>query len=272
MLRTHLDTIEKKLIASARVTDSAGHSLHKGTPREALVSEFLSHHLSETVAIGSGEIIDIRSKPDEPRNQIDIVVYRRNYPKIDFGGGINAFLAESVVAAIEVKSVLKKSDLKQSIKSARNVKSLHRLWPLEGGDRFLDVLNFVVAYDGPARMQTVYKWIEDIHSSEGIAVPALPKSRARRVGVPSPSLDAVFVLGKGYVGFDNMPLSFLNDEILERQRDLKWTIVNSPSGNLFTLFVDLTFAVLAKGPDNLLAMMYYTTSSESGGAEISAGT
>lgn len=84
MLTAHLNSIEEILLSSAKVSANAGNSLNKGTPREIFIKEFLTNHLSEKVAIGSGEIIDCNSRPNESRNQIDIVIYRRDYPKLHF--------------------------------------------------------------------------------------------------------------------------------------------------------------------------------------------
>lgn len=120
MLKTHVDAIENQLLTTSKIPANFGHPLHKGTPREAFIKQFLADHLSERAAIGTGEIIDANSKPGEPRNRIDIVIYRRDYPKLDFGGGINAFLAESVIAKIKIKSVLDKTALSQSIQTAKN--------------------------------------------------------------------------------------------------------------------------------------------------------
>ena len=49
-------------------------------------------------------MIDANSQPGQKRNQIDIVIYKRDYPKLDFGGGISGFLVESVVATIEAQA------------------------------------------------------------------------------------------------------------------------------------------------------------------------
>ena len=106
MIAAHLAAVEKYLLALSQVVANTGHSLHKGTPREWFIREFLEDHLSERVGVGTGEIIDAQAKADEPRNQIDAVIYKRDYPKLAFGGGITGFLAESVVATIEVKSTL----------------------------------------------------------------------------------------------------------------------------------------------------------------------
>jgi len=64
---------ENALISISRIPANSGHSLHKGTPREAFIREFLQSHLPENVAIGTGEIIDASSQPRAQRNQFDIV-------------------------------------------------------------------------------------------------------------------------------------------------------------------------------------------------------
>jgi hypothetical protein len=258
MLKSHFSAVENQLLAISRIPANAGHPLHKGTPREAFIKEFLASHLSETVAIGTGEIIDQSSKPDEPRNQMDIVIYRRDYPKLDLGGGINVFLAESVVATVEVKSVLDKNALEQSIKAARNVKRLIVLtrWGKQDSFRPPSILNYVVAYDGPANMQTVYGWLEDIHSLEGIRCPAATNTGLTRLKMVSPSLDAIFVLGRGFVQFDNMPISFLDDETRTKHPDARWVIANSPDNNLFLMFLFLTNAVVNGSPSNEFNTMY----------------
>ena len=107
MLKSHMDAVEQSLVAISKIPANSGHSLHKGTPREAFIKEYLEGHLPSNVAIGTGEIIDASSIPGQQRNQYDIVIYKRSYPKLDFGGGISGFLIESVIATIEVKSVLK---------------------------------------------------------------------------------------------------------------------------------------------------------------------
>ncbi|EBT4929974.1 TPA: DUF6602 domain-containing protein, partial [Salmonella enterica subsp. enterica serovar Virchow] len=89
MLKTHMNATENHLVSISQIPANAGHTLHRGTPREAFIKEFLSGHLSSNVAIGSGEIIDSNSQPRVQRNQYDIVIYKNNYPKLDFGGGVN---------------------------------------------------------------------------------------------------------------------------------------------------------------------------------------
>src|SRR5689334_12815820 len=92
VLKSHLEAVERHLLSTAQIPANSGHSLHKGTPRESFIKEFLEGHLSERLAVGTGEIIDADSKPGEQRHQLDIVLYKRDYPRIQFGGGISGFL------------------------------------------------------------------------------------------------------------------------------------------------------------------------------------
>jgi hypothetical protein len=102
LLQQHINDVETHLLQTSRIPANAGHTLHRGTPREAFIRQFLQSHLTELIGFGTGEIIDSNSQPRQQRNQIDILLYKKNYPKLDFGGGISGFLAESVASTIEV--------------------------------------------------------------------------------------------------------------------------------------------------------------------------
>lgn len=119
-----MDAVEKHLLSISQIPSNSGHSLHKGTPREAFIMEYLEGHLPSNVAIGKGEIIDAKSNPGQSRNQYDIVIYKRTYPKLNFGGNISGFLIEAVIAAIEVKSNLTQEEFRNAAKAARNSKQL----------------------------------------------------------------------------------------------------------------------------------------------------
>ena len=242
MLNAHLDAIEDSLLSQSKIQKNSGHSIHKGTPREEFIREFLSSHLGENLAIGSGEIIDANSKPGEKRNQIDIVIYKKNYPKLALGGNITCFLAESVFATIEVKSNLTKEEMKMSIIAANNIKQLKRSFnhSLYVGFDPPGILSYIVAYDGPKNMKTVRKWMGAIHNSEKMDEPQLNQaSRPEgKFGQPSPSIDGVCVFGKGYLVFNNSPIRFstANNELIESN----WIWSNQPRGSLFWLFLFLT--------------------------------
>lgn len=245
MLKAHTDASEQSLLAISQIPANSGHNLHKGTPREAFIRRFLQDHLSERVAIGTGEIIDANSLPNEPRNQIDIVIYKRDYPKLDFGGGISGFLAESVVAIIEVKSLLDRDAMLQSMRTARTVKALTKnvITAFTTGYQAPSILSYVVAYDGPASMKTVHGWFAGMHAELGIQYPTMPLDPQQRVSVASPSVDGVFLLGQGFITFDNSPVGFVTDELRQQLPDLHWAVADTPNGNLLLLFLLLTQAV-----------------------------
>jgi hypothetical protein len=244
MLKTHLDSIEKTLATQAGVQESTGHTLHKGTPREYFIRDFLQNHLPESVSIGTGEIIDASSKPGQSRNQFDIVIYNSNYPKLDFGGGISGFLIESVVATIEVKSTLTEVDLRQAIKAARNCKNLtpNVVQSFSAGYIPPKPLNYIVAYNGPTSMATVYGWIPRILSEENITSPNLPIDPNKRLEQPSPCIDGLFILEKGFLYYDNVPAGFVNDQTRQQNPNLKWCFADSPNGNLLMFFLLLQSA------------------------------
>lgn len=245
MLKSHFDVVEEYLLTLKKIGDNTGHPLHKGSPREAFIQEFLKNHISEKVSIGTGEIIDYKSKPNEKRNQHDIVIYKNELPKIDFGGGINGFLIESVVATIEVKSELSDKGLEEAIKSAKKVKELktESHGGFGSGWRPPAPLNFIVSYNGPAKMSTVYNRIKKIYKKRRIEIPELPNSLNERKKIPSPAIDAIFVLGKGFVQFDNFPISFISDTVRQASPNANWNIIDTKRGSLLMLFISITQAI-----------------------------
>jgi hypothetical protein len=244
MLRAHLDAVERHLLQISQIPANAGHTLHRGTPREAFIKEFLTKHLSAKLAVGTGEIIDASSLPREPRNQFDIVIYKADYPRIDLGGGINAFLAESVVATIEVKSLLTKSELETAVLNAARVKKLSRnlITSMTSGYVPPGILSYVVAYDGPAQISTVMAWVNAIEAEHGLNTERLPATRAERASVMSESLEGVFLLGRGAVIFDNAPISLISDDALLANPAIKYSMISGADGNLLWLFLLLTMA------------------------------
>lgn len=237
MLKSHMDAIENHLVSISQIPANSGHTLHKGTPREAFIKEYLEGHISSNVAIGTGEIIDASSQPGAPRNQFDIVLYKKNYPKLDFGGGISGFLIESVIATIEVKSLLDQAAIDQSVRAAHNAKSLVPNVNSSFSSGWIPpkVLNYVVGYSGPAQMQTVHGWILNSHRTLNIPLPTW--NQTDKTNIPGTALDGVFLLNKGFVKLDNTPLT------LNRNNSTGiHTISDSVNGNILMLFLCLQSA------------------------------
>lgn len=236
MLKSHMDAVENSLVQIAQIPANTGHTLHRGTPREAFIKEFLEGHLSANVAIGTGEIIDSNSQPRGQRNQYDIVIYKTNYPKLNFGGGISGFLIESVVATIEIKSLLNQSAIDQSVQAAHNAKSLVPNVNKSFSSGWIPpkVLNYVVSYDGPAQMNTVHNWIINSHKKLNIPMPTF--NQQNRTQVSGTALDGVILLNKGFIKLDNSPMSLNN---LQNPVAGTHIIVDSASGNLLMFFLAL---------------------------------
>lgn len=238
MLEAHMNAVENALIQTSQIPANAGHTLHRGTPRENLISNFLTSHLSSNVEIGTGEIFDHQSKPREPRNQFDIVIYRKNYPKLDFGG-VNGFFVESVVATIEVKSILDQKAIEQATNAAAKLKRLEPQYSriAEFGWFPPKPLSFVIAYAGPANMTTVSDWVSNTRLSLG--VPADDWSTENRLKTHGQALDGISVLGLGAHYICNTPL--FPNEIDSRARSFCW---EGERGSLMFFFLALQQACM----------------------------
>jgi hypothetical protein len=246
MLQAHFDQIEHELLTLARRPSAAGHSFHKGTPRESFIKNYLQGHLSSLLAIGNGEVIDATSIPGDSRPQMDIVVYKRQFPKIDLGGGVNAFFIESVVATIEVKSTLTKNELRKAMKAAFKVKALCRdeasAWTIGPGYKAPGILCFLISYDGPVQMGTVRKWVRELDAELGVRYPPLGITLNDRLKVVAPAIDGIFILGKGIVIHDSLPISLITDDQRAQRPDLRWITAETERGSLLLFFCVLTTA------------------------------
>ncbi|WP_413708073.1 DUF6602 domain-containing protein [Ralstonia sp. Ralssp110] len=250
MLDAHMSAIENALLQNSRIPANAGHTLHRGTPRENLIATFLSSHLSANVAIGTGEVIDHRSKPREQRNQYDIVIYRRNYPKLDFGG-VSGFLVESVVATIEVKSLLDYGALRDAMSAAANLKRLEPNYGRSASFGWFPPkpLSFAIAYSGPASMGTVGDWIEKARTELDIAPDKWEhENRLKSAGT---SLDGISVLGRGVHYLCNTPL--FGDQIDPRA---KCFFCDCDSGALLLFFLALQQACMGTESAHLVTQPY----------------
>jgi hypothetical protein len=232
MLVAHLNSLEHLLLHQTSIPAIGGHSLHLGIPREAFVKDFLEDHLPSDLAIGSGEIIDLNSVPGAPRHQHDIILYRRNFPRIYLGGGISAFLNEAVVATVEVKSTLDQDGITQSVNAARAVKDLS---PSRQGV-FRPIANYVVAYAGPANMSTAFDWIRNAYAARQLADPQFAPARGPRNMIPSPALDGVFILGKGACLFENGIGYLQGGAYYNNDPNMAWSVSTCQVGSLALFF------------------------------------
>lgn len=224
MLENHTNAIEKVLLAQSLAARNAGHPNLRGGPREWFIRDFLENHFPSNLEIGQGEIINEDSQPGpsqgEYRPQVDIVIYRRDLPKIQYSRDNAAYFAEGVIATIESKSVLTKEELRNACKASQNHKNLYRSQPLHSFGNLPDsIITYVVAYDGPANIETVAGWLPEILSDIG--------------GTPNDLVDMITVLGKGVVWkIEN----FRGISIENVPKGHSWAFIQQEENNLFTLF------------------------------------
>jgi hypothetical protein len=245
MLRSHLNAIESVLLAQSTAASNAGHPNIRGGPREWFIRDFLISHLPENLQIGQGEIIDPDSKPNpnpkQYRHQVDIILYRKDLPKISLSQNDHIFLAEGVMATIEVKSKLKekgKGSLEQTCNATIAHRKLKRNLPahaMGGGWRPEHIVPYMIVFDGPAKISTVAHW--------------LPKICKRLNCKPNSIVEMIVVLGKGAVWrIDAFP-GIKYDE--GATKDKIWAFVEQPEHNLFLFFVHmLNWMGWASAPPN----------------------
>lgn len=248
ILKTHMDNIEQLLSKQFTLSAALGHDTNVGTAREAFIHNFLGESLGTAVGIGQGEIIDSTSTDVQSRNQIDVVIFDTLFPKLHFGGGINAYLTESVYATVEVKSCLTEAELRKATRAAIRLKSMrtssrrdeydnpvvNRVWPTK-------MLNFVVAYDCRQSMATVAKWLIRAHDLNNSPLPT-SRSLDGTNRIPSSGLDGAFILGKGFVLHLGIP--FIVDPAMHRAHpQMRVTLASQNSGNLLLLFLILNEAI-----------------------------
>jgi hypothetical protein len=241
MLLSHINAIEQVLLAQSSAAQNAGHPNLRGGPREWFIRDFLENHLPTNLEIGHGEIIDQNSKPEpspgEYRPEVDIVIYRRDLPKITYSKDEAAFLAEGVIATIESKSLLTKDELTKACKASLAHKSLRRNPPIHSlGDFPRNIASYVLAYDGPANVSTVANWLPIISEKLSASADQL--------------IDMIVILGKGVIWQKDKFSALPKSEIPEEK---KWVYFEQKEKNLFVLFTQMLTLVanISSPPDTL---------------------
>ena len=117
---------------SASVTD---HSLLLGDARETIIRDVLTRFLPANVIIGTGQIVDASGNYSR---QIDIVLYRADFPILRTLGRSDVFLLDGVLGAIEVKSTLGKEELTEALTNCHSVKFLRMSVEKDSIDSFAE--------------------------------------------------------------------------------------------------------------------------------------
>ena len=245
LLVAHFADCEKELLAKHAKSSHLSHRTVKGQAREVFIKEFLRDHLSEKVGIGSGEVIDAQSMGGDERNQHDIIIFKREYPRLHFAKDVETLLAESVIATIEVKSLLNKAELAAAAEAAMHVKALSvsHCSVMTMGPSPPAILSYVVAYAGAKKAMTIHGWLHAIYEEKGLGPAEWPMDFQGRTKTAAPGLDGVFMLGTGCVLYDNTPLITVQDVERKQKPTGQWSVNEVPERSLLYLFLLLTHAV-----------------------------
>jgi hypothetical protein len=114
--------ISKFLKAEADLlTSVTKHEISADSTRAAFIRGVLEPFLPSSYAIGSGRIIDSAGNSSK---HIDIVIYRRDFPRLNLPGSADVFLYESVLATIEVRTKLIRKTLFDALDSCASIAEL----------------------------------------------------------------------------------------------------------------------------------------------------
>lgn len=151
LFRDYVVTSLKKTVFLSDDADKCPHEGLKGNLREIFVQELLEPYLYPSMKFCTGVIID---SFNQKSNQIDIIIYDSEVLPPAFLKRESGYIPiESVMATIEVKSVLSSTKLKESINNAISVKRL----------KFSEA--FVRSYksnDVPSIINTVFAFKSDL--------------------------------------------------------------------------------------------------------------
>ncbi len=210
LFRSHFERIQTRLEAAGQAAKSFHHGLNRGLIREAFIREFLSDNISEFWGVGTGEIFHREAKEEDARNQIDIVIHNKRYPKLPLSAGIDLFFIETVSSVIEIKSHLTKESVKQAAAAAKRIKGLASFEPQRlnptGMVKNPRPYAFMFAYEGPANIETVLRWMKAVSEEDDYGLEALQETSPENRGFfDHVFIDGIFVLGKGFVTVDALP-------------------------------------------------------------------
>ena len=121
LIQEHSIAIVRALAERAEAVKGLEHKVTKGQLRELFVTQLLDSFLTSQFGIGSGIIINQKGQQS---NQTDVIVYdRRILPPFIKEQNVGIYPVESVLATVEVKSLLRRKELEDSEKAAKKLRT-----------------------------------------------------------------------------------------------------------------------------------------------------
>jgi hypothetical protein len=236
ILIEHLRNVAATLREYGRQSAIAKHGDNSGAAREGIARNFLRNHLPESVSYLTGEIFDRR---DSRSGQIDLIVHPSHAPRLHLIDDVNLVMADSVLAAIEVKSTLttaaisQPSHLRSALDSCVRVKSLESGMRIEGLKQSGPVVltrtpYFVFAFAGPT-VETLREKLSEYQTTTGASLDLLP--------------DLFTVLDREYYLVQN------NGWLIDKVPDpaVHWSHSKQPEAVLLAMYAYLTQLIEAYG-------------------------
>jgi len=271
ILADHFADFEDALKALGQVARTSGHPTIKGTVRETFLREVIEQHIGGDFHLGKGDIVFPTSKRGDPRADNDIVVVKRGSPRLHMAGGVSAFLAESVLCTIEIKSGLQQSRfklaekrlrhdplfpvIKRAVEYKQKYRQLKWIQPKILGiqvdpktkvasPRFPAVEIpqpfpvYILSFNYNGDFIDLATRIEVIHDYLGVTMPRMPDTAEEKRRTPSPSIDGIFVLGRGFLLFDSGNFVIANAQD-DGWAEGWWKRVDCKNGALLALFLSI---------------------------------
>ncbi len=184
-----------KLASQFLESDAIHHSLSKGEQREEPVRNFLLSSLPDTFGLTKGEAIDLDGKHSR---QIDILIYNRIRDFAMIGNDFSIMPIESVLATIEVKSLLNRTEAEKTLRAAFELRSMK---PFR--KPFLKRSRGAEA-QGCRLFQTVFAYGSDL-KKEGWAQSEYSRIQglANEMKLDPTIIDRIYVVNRGIINCEN---------------------------------------------------------------------
>jgi hypothetical protein len=126
LFRDALKSSIRKTLEDSQVVQTVSNPSAKGRAREVFVTNLLRPYISPTVSICTGCITDYEGGQSR---QIDIILFDKTViPPLMLTEIEGIVPVESVLATVEVKSLLTRTELRKSMENARSIKLLEPLF------------------------------------------------------------------------------------------------------------------------------------------------